>query len=146
MNNRFVLDTCAIISFFKEFIDGATVSISQVALKKIEEIFLDTSNFVYIPCISLVEIHSKFSTSAEKNAKLKSEILQYLKNHENVSFEDIDYEVLDNFLKISCGTGFDFRDRIILAIGMKYQCTLITSDGPIAKYIRKTGILPNVIK
>lgn len=141
MKDKYLLDTCAIISYFCKNIQGTTVSLSKNILKKIEQIFGDTENIIYIPSISLIEIHTKFSSSEENNEKIKSEVYQRLKNYENVSIEGIDCEVLDNFLKIK-PIGFDLRDRLILAIAMKYQCTLITSDGPLSQYAKKNTLVP----
>lgn len=141
MKDKYLLDTCAIISYFCKSIQGATISLNKNILNEIKLILEDTENIIYIPSISLVEIHSKFSSSEENNGKIKSEVYQRLKNYDNVSIEGIDCEVLENFLKIRV-KGCDFRDRLILAIAMKYQCILITSDGPLSEYAQKNKLVP----
>jgi predicted SnoaL-like aldol condensation-catalyzing enzyme len=149
MNERFVIDTTSLISYFSEVFERGS-QISEKALRLIEKGFSGDGVILIIPSIVFIEIYKKWFVNEEMANKIRYEVYERIKHCPSIEIKPIEAEVLENFIKITgieVGHNFDNHDKQILASAMMLQCPLITSDGPITRYATKTrkGIIPHVI-
>ncbi len=148
MNQLYVVDTCAIISYFKDVLQqGATNSISEESLGIIDNAFVYNENKLIFPVVTFIELYDKWFNTIEDASRIYSEIYLRIYNQENMEIQPLDKEILENFAKITDiepNHKFDNHDKQVLASAMTMQCTLITSDGPIIRYNEKKSVIPAI--
>jgi len=147
MNQRYIVDTTTIISYFAKIFDVKCV-ISKQGIDIIEKAFENNSTILLIPSIVFIEIFSKKFISPEIAAKIRYNVYEKVKACENISIEPIDQEVMEHFIRIvdiEKDYNFDNHDKIIFATAMKYQVPLITSDLRLIRYNNKKKLIPQII-
>lgn len=147
MNQRYIVDTTALISYFAD-IFGVQCVISKEGIEIIESAFERGLTNLLIPSIVFIEIFSKKFVNPEIAAKIRYNVYEKVKSCENVSIESIDKEVLECFLDIQDiekDYNFDNHDKIIYATAMKYQAPLITSDLRLIRYNNRKKMIPVII-
>jgi predicted nucleic acid-binding protein len=147
MSQLYVVDSCAMISYFADIIDGANVSISQKSLDLIDRAFYSNDIKLIFPVVTFIELFEKWFKTEESAKKLYSEIYLRISNQENMEIQPLDKEILENFAMIKDieqNHNFDNHDKQVLASAMTMQCTLITSDGPLKRYNQKKSVIPAI--
>jgi len=147
MDNRFVVDTTSLISYFSG-VFGESSQISQHALNLIDRAFYEDSILLIFPSIVFVEIFKKWFVSEAKAAQIRFEVLERIKNRGNMEIKPLEREVLENFIKIQDiepKYNFDNHDKQILASAMMLQCPLITSDLRLIRYNKRKKVIPKII-
>lgn len=145
---KYTIDTNCIISFFNSEFEGANCSVSSKALDVLERAFIDSSIKIFIPSIVFIEIYSKWFKDEESAQRIRSNVFLPIFNQENFAIEELDKEVLENFVKITDiekGWNFDNHDKQILATAMKHQTVLITSDERIIRYNKRKKVIPDIV-
>lgn len=144
--DRYVVDTCALISYFSEIFEVPS-TISTESIEIIDNAFYAKTVKLIFPATVFIEIFNKWFTNAEIAEKIKIEIYHRIKNCENMEIQPFEKEVLENFILI---TGiekkynFDNHDKQILAAAMMLNCPLITSDECITRYNKRKRVIPEV--
>lgn len=147
MNQRYIIDTTALISFFSPIFEVPS-KITEDACNIISTAFETNENILMIPSIVFVEIFSKQFKSPEKAAAIRYEVFEKIRNCDNISIEPIDKELLSCFITITDierNHNFDNHDKIIFATAMKYQAPLITSDQRLIRYNKRKKLIPEII-
>ena len=145
MSKLYIVDTCALISYFADVFIGSNVSISKKALKIIDEGFSSDRIKLIFPTAVFIELFDKWFKNAEDAEKIKSEVYLRIKSKDNMEIQPFDKEILGNFIQIidiDKKFNFDNRDKQILAAAITMNCTLITSDARIIKYNEKQKRIP----
>jgi predicted nucleic acid-binding protein len=153
MSKLYVIDTCALISFFHNVFAGVegykgTPSLSKVTATLIAEAIYSESTQLRlsIPSVAFMEIYEKWLYKEEFGRLFFYEVFEPLKQSENVEIRPTDREVLENFLKIGGALrNHELHDRLILATAMSLSAPLITFDKKITDYVRETQIIPGVL-
>jgi len=149
MNQLYVVDTCAIISYFKDILQqGATNSISDSSLKIIDKAFTNNEIKLIFPAVIFIELYDKWFNTIEDASRIYSEIYLKIFNQENMEIQPLDKEILENFIKITdieSNHKFDNHDKQVLASAMTMQCTLITSDLPLIRYNGRKNVIPLIL-
>lgn len=146
MGNIYVTDTNSIISYFHR-IFGVRQILSLRARRIIEEALLSSPSEVKlsIPSVVFIEIFDKWFVKEEIARKLQYEFFEVIKKSPNIEVKPIEQEVLENILKIGNElSGHDMHDKIILASAIMLNCPLITTDGKIIDYIKKSKVIPYI--
>ncbi|GEQ86423.1 hypothetical protein ULMS_19310 [Patiriisocius marinistellae] len=148
MNTKlYVVDTCALISYFNTSFIGSQVSISQESLDIIDLAFHSNDVKLIFPATVFIEIFKKWFTTLEEIERIKAEVYNVIAEKENMEIQPFDLEILENFLDIidiEKKHKFDNHDKQILASAMTMQCPLITSDQRIDRYNKRKKVIPNV--
>ena len=147
MKELYVVDTCALISYFHQYLDGSTVSISEASLSIIDKAFYSDEINLIFPSTVFIEIFKKWFKTEEDVARIKSEIYLRIRERENMEIQPFDKEVFENFMSIKDiepNHNFDNHDKQILAAAMTMQCPLITSDHRIIRYNNKKNVIPAI--
>lgn len=148
MNRKlYVIDTCALISYFGNIFNEGS-SISKESLKIIDNAFKLENNNLIFPSAVFVEIFKKFCNSEENKQRIKYEIYQRIKNQDNMEIQPLDYEVMENFIKIvdiESDFRFDNQDKQVYAAAMTMNCPLITSDTRLKRYNERKGFVPEIL-
>ncbi|MDL5513972.1 PIN domain-containing protein [Arenibacter sp. M-2] len=147
MKELYVVDTCALISYFHRHLDGSTVSISDASLSIIDKAFYSYEINLIFPSTVFIEIFKKWFRTEEDVARIKSEIYFRIRERENMEIQPFDREVFENFMSIKDiepNHNFDNHDKQILAAAMTMQCPLITSDFRIIRYNHKKNVIPAI--
>lgn len=135
--HRYVLDTCAIISYFKDvFNDDKDISSEirdeiSVALQNSQP----SSVRLIVPSMAFIEIRDKWCKCDEIREKIRCEVFIPFFQSENIHICPFEGDILKRALyldKYDCS--FDNHDRYFVAITLEYGCPLITSDTEIKKY------------
>lgn len=148
MNNKiFVVDTCALISYFSNiFKEDSTISNSSIKIIK-EAFEYENANLIF-PTAVFVELFKKFCKTEEQKEKVKYEVYQRIKNQNNMEIQPIDHEVMENFIKITDiepDFKFDNHDKQVFAAAMTMQCPLITSDNRLMRYNERKKFIPEIL-
>ncbi len=142
MITRYVADTNSVISFFQEFFsdapnfDGAP-SLWREATKIIEQaVFSKTTKIrLSIPSVVFLEIFEKWLRTEEFQRKFYYEVFVRLEESEHVDIRSIDQELLENLMRIGgCLSAHDLNDKLIVAVAVMLECTLITTDSKIEEF------------
>lgn len=147
MADRYVIDTCAIISYFEKIFESGS-SISNKSLKIIDLAFSSSEIILIVPSTVFIEIYDKWFENSERKAAIISEIYNRIKSMENMEIRPIDKEVLERFSEITdieSDHNFDNRDKQILAVAMALECPLITSDNRIIRYNGRKNVIPKIL-
>lgn len=147
MSQLYVVDSCAMISYFKDILDGANVSISEKSLEIIDQAFYSNEIKLIFPIVTFIELFDKWFISEESSKKIYSEIYLKIFNQENMEIQPLDKEILENFSKIidiEQNHNFDNHDKQVLASAMSMHCPLITSDGPLIRYNKRKKVIPAI--
>ncbi|MEM9886511.1 MAG: PIN domain-containing protein [Bacteroidota bacterium] len=148
MNEKYVVDTTALISYFDE-IFGGSPQISEEALDIIDKAFNDTSSAILIfPSIIFIEVFKKFFVTEEAAEKIKIEVFYRIINSPNMEVKPFEREVLEAFISIKDiepKYNFENHDKQVLASAMMLNCPLITSDKRIIRYNKRKNVVPKVI-
>ncbi len=146
MSDLYVVDTCALISYFNEIIgNGASISISQESIDLIDKAFYSKEIKLIFPSTVFIEIFKKWYRTDEDAARITSEVYHNIKNRENMEIQPFDKEILENFISINnieSKHNFDNHDKQILAAAITMQCPLITSDQRIIRYNERNNVIP----
>jgi PIN domain nuclease of toxin-antitoxin system len=147
MNKIFVVDTCALISFYQE-VFGESSSISYKSLKIIERAFLDNDIKLIFPSIVFIELFRLYFKTKEIATQIKYEVLNPISEQENMQIRSFDKESLEKFIQITdieSNYNFDNHDKQILATAMVMNCPLITSDLRIKRYNQRKRVIPLIL-
>lgn len=147
MSNIFVVDTCGLISFYKNIFNEKS-TISEKSLEIIAKAFNDKSIQLIFPNIVFIELFRLYFKTDEMAKKIKYEIFIKISEQENMEIRSLDKEILENFIQITdieSGHNFDNHDKQILATAMTMQCPLITSDSRIKRYNYRKHVIPLVL-
>ena len=140
---RYVIDTNGLISFYSGVFSDApgfdrAPSISRKTRYTIQEAVSSSESGVLlsIPSIIFIEIYEKWLRSEEFFRKFFYEVFIPLKQSPNVEIRAIDQEVLENLLAVDgCLTGHDLHDKIVVASAITLECSIITFDREIIKFV-----------
>ena len=147
MSNIYVVDTCAVISYFTESFPGSNISISQASLDLIDEAFYSNEVKLIFPSTVFIELFKKWFKTDEDAARIKTEVYFRIKNQENMEIQPFDKEILTMFTEIDdieTKYNFDNHDKQILAAAMVMQCPLITSDTRLIRYNDRKNVVPKI--
>jgi len=147
MDNRFVVDTTSLISYFSEIFEQPS-QISDNAIKLIDRAFYEDSIILIFPSVVFVEIFIKWLANEEKVAQIRFDVFEKIKSRGNMEIKPLEREVLENFIKIqdiNKKYNFDNHDKQILASAMMLQCPLITSDQRLIRYNNQKNVIPAII-
>lgn len=147
MNQRYTIDTTALMSYFSKTFDIECI-ISDKGIEIINKAFESNTIILFIPSIVFVEIFSKKFVSSEIAARIRFELYEKINSCNNISIEAIDQEVLECFIRITDiekEYNFDNHDKIIYATAMKFQAPLITSDLRLIRYNKRKKLVPDII-
>lgn len=147
MSQLYVVDSCAMISYFEDILDGANVSISNQSLELIDRAFYSNDIKLIFPVVTFIELFEKWFKTEESTKKIYSEIYLRIYNQENMEIQPLDKEILENFAMITDieqNHNFDNHDKQVLASAMSMQCPLITSDGPLIRYNQRKKVIPAI--
>lgn len=151
MNGRkkYVVDTCALISYFQNIIDPTgTPTISEAALQIIDKGFNDDDYLLFFPSTVFIEIYKKWCRTENDSERIRHEVFERIKLRDNMHIVPIDKFVLESFVEITdieADHNFDNHDKQVLAVAMDNDCPLITSDQPVSRYVRRKNVIPDVI-
>lgn len=148
MTRRYVIDTCALISFFHE-VFGQEGRISARARTIMGEALYSgySETRVSIPSVVFVEVYEKWFNDEEFSRRFFYEVLTPVTQSPNVEIKTLDGEVLENLLLIGGElANHDVNDKIVLASAMMLESPLITLDEKITDYVNGTGVIPSVIR
>lgn len=149
MNNLYVVDTCAMISYFKDVLkQGATSSISQESLEIIDTAFNSNEVKLIFPAVTFIELFDKWFNTPEDSSRIYSEVYLRIYNRENMEIQPFDLEILENFIQITDiepNHNFDNHDKQVLASAMTMECSLISSDGPLKRYNSRKKVIPAIL-
>lgn len=153
MSELYVIDTCALISFFHSVFvhaDGyqGSPELSPRSSDLIREAVYSTWTRVRlsIPNVVFMEIYEKWLCSEEFCRRFFCEVYEPLKKSDNVEIRPTDREVLVNLLKIHGSlANHDLHDRLVLASAMALSAPLITTDTDVINYVNDTHAIPRVL-
>ena len=153
MRKLYVIDTCALISFYDGiFAHAEGYDGSPVLSRQTRNVIAEAINSEYtevrlsIPTVVFLEIYEKWLRSEEFCRMFFYEVFTPLKKSENIEIRPIDRDVLENLTHIGGSlTNHELPDRLILASAVALCVPLITTDEKIATYVNETGILPCVM-
>lgn len=147
MKEIYVVDTCALISYFQPYLKGSDVSISEESLSIIDKAFYSNEINLIIPSTVFIEIFKKWFKTEEDAARIRTEIYHRISERENMEIQPFDKEILGNFLRIvdiEPNQNFDNHDKQILAAAMTMECPLITSDTRLIRYNKRKNVVPAI--
>lgn len=147
MKDRFVVDTCALISYFHE-VFGGDISVSKESLEIIDMAFTNNSHILIFPAAVFIEIADKWYRNEEKAERIRYEIYERIKSSENMAILPLDKEILENYLlikDIEHDHNFDSHDKQIYASAMALQCPLISSDLRLIRYNKRKKLIPEIL-
>jgi hypothetical protein len=145
--DRYVIDTCAVISYFEDIFKGNS-SISGDSLNIIDLAFSSSEILLVFPSTVFIEIYAKWFANDERKAAIISEVYLRIKARENMEIRPLDRETLENFCLITDienDFNFDNRDKQILAVAMTLECPLITSDNRLIRYNERKKVIPKIL-
>lgn len=148
MRNVYVIDSCALISYFNEILIGSDISISKRSLGIIDRAFCSDDIKLIFPSTVFIELFKKWFKSEEDAERIKVEIYSRISSRANMEIQPFDREVLENFMKIKDiepDHNFDNHDKQILAAAMTMECALISSDRKIIRYNKRKGVIPEIL-
>ncbi len=148
MIKLYVIDTCALISFFHE-VFGEDPRLSPRATGIIGEAIYGTFTQlrVSIPSVVFIEIYEKWLRDEEFTRKFFYEVFTPITQSSNVEIKPIDREVLESLFSIGGNLAeHDVNDKIVLASAVMLATPLITLDEKITEYVKKSGVIPSVIQ
>lgn len=147
MAELFVTDATSLISYYSDVFQKPS-QISREALNLIDRALLsDPAIRLSVPSIVFVEIFEKWFKSEEFAAKIRSEVFEPINNASNIEIKPLEQEVLENFIEIKDDhINLENHDKIILASAMMLNCSLITSDSKIIKYVKKYKVIPRIVE
>ena len=152
MRELYVIDTCALISFYDEVFkcavgyDGSP-PLSGRASNIIREAVYSgcTGVRLSIPSIVFIEIYEKWLKGEEFCRKFFYDVFEPLRASEFVEIRPTDKEVLEELLVIGGDlTDHDVHDRLVLASAIALGVPLITSDEDVTTYIKENNVVPAV--
>ncbi|MFT3747220.1 MAG: PIN domain-containing protein [Agriterribacter sp.] len=136
MDKIYVLDTCAIISYFNQvFLENSTISGKTLSIMK--RAFDSGVGKMIIPSIVFIELYYLFADNREMTKRIYYDVFYKIKELDNFHIHSLDKEVLNEFISIDNfldNEKFDNHDKQILATAIVMNCTLITSDSRIKAY------------
>lgn len=147
MANLFVLDTCAIISYFQNVFNEPP-SISSKSLRLIEKAFTYSEIKMIVPSIVFIELYKLYFNSEETAKKISYEVFFPIKEAVNFEIRSFDRDALIKFIAIidiEQNHKFDNHDKQILAVAMDMNCPLVTSDNRIIRYNGRKGVIPEIL-
>ncbi|MBU2929274.1 PIN domain-containing protein [Winogradskyella psychrotolerans] len=148
MKSTYVVDTCALISYFSKILIGSNISISKESIEIIDSAFYSTEINLIFPSTVFIELFKKWFRTEEDAERIKTEIYLRIFERENMEIQPFDKEVLENFIKIKDiepKYNFDNHDKQILAAAMTMECALITSDTKIIRYNKRKNVIPYIL-
>lgn len=143
----YVVDTCALISYFSEIFDG-DVSVTKTSLELIDLAFHSNEIKLIFPSAVFIELFIKWFTNEEVASQIKSEIYLRIKERENMQIRTFDRETLENYMlikDIEDDHNFDGHDKQIYASAMTMDCRLITSDERLIRYNKRKNLIPGIL-
>ncbi|MCR1024288.1 PIN domain-containing protein [Cellulophaga baltica] len=147
MKKLYVVDTCALISYFQPYLKGSDISISEESLSIIDKAFYTDEVNLIFPATVFIEIFKKWFKTEEDAARIRVEIFNRILERENMEIQPFEKEVFENFLRIvdiEPKHNFDNHDKQILAAAMTMECPLITSDTRLIRYNKKNNVIPAI--
>jgi hypothetical protein len=153
MRELYVIDTCALISFFHVVFvhakgyEGSPQLSRRVSSLIGEAVFSGWTRVrLSIPSVVFVEIYAKWLCSEEFCRMFFCEVYDPLRSSDNVEIRPTDREVLEYLLQIGGSLAdHDLHDRLVLASAMALAAPLITTDAAVADYVNETHVLPCVL-
>jgi hypothetical protein len=100
MAKLFVLDTCAIISYYSNVFQDSGSSISQKSLTIITKAFTNGDVNIIVPSIVFIELYELYFKTPEKANQIYYEIFVPIKNAHNFEIRAFDKETLLEFIKM----------------------------------------------
>lgn len=149
MEDRYVVDTCAVISYFAKYFENCDISVSEEALGIIDLGFVNKSAKLIFPSTVFIEIFAKWCRTDEATAIIKYEVYNRIKGMENMEIQPFDKEIFENYLKIKDiepDYNFDSHDKQVFASAMTMECPLITSDQHLIRYNRRKKLIKSIIE
>jgi hypothetical protein len=146
MNDSYIIDTTSLISYFHKIFE-VPKAISDASIDIIRRGFNGELKII-IPSIVFIELFCKWYTNQEIIEKIRSEVIYYIMEQDKIHICPIDIEVLENIAMIiekNSSIKFDNHDKQVLATAMMYNCTLITSDKKIIRFVKKYSVIPNIL-
>lgn len=148
MSRLYVVDTCALISYFSEHFENADVSVSNNCLEIIDNAFFSSDIKLIFPSTIFIEIFKKWFKSEEQRERINMEVYYRIKTQENMEIQPLDKEILANFISITdieSNHNFDNHDKQILAAAITMNCPLLSSDKRIIRYNKRKNVIPEII-
>lgn len=152
MPRLFVVDTMAVISYFSN-VFGQDTRISKRGLSIIGQAFdFPDEVLLTVPGIVFVEIFDKWFRGGrdkddEFRAKFRVEVLERIRNAPNIEIREVDVETIQKFLWLEDpNINLENSDRLILASAAVLQAPLITADPVLIDFVKKHGVVPEVIR
>ena len=152
MRELYVIDTCALISFFDGvFVHASGYDGSPRLSNRATGIITEAVNSggtqirLSIPSVVFIEIYEKWLHAEEFCRMFYYEVFEPLRKSGNVEIRPTDREVLENLMCIGGQLAdHDLHDRLILASAMALRAPLITTDEVVTAYVKERGIVPGV--
>ncbi len=148
MNRLYVVDTCALISYFHNVLTGSDISLSKESLEIIDTAFNSLEIKLIFPATVFIELFKKWFKTEEDAARIYAEIYSRIRNRENMEIQPFDREVLENFVSITdieAKYNFDNHDKQILAAAISMECALISSDQRLIRYNKRKKVIPAIL-
>ncbi len=153
MSKTFVSDTCALIEFFYEtfrhFQVGRKVTdtLSREAKAVFQSAISDHNNSpirLTLSSVTFIEIFEKWLTNDPDCRRFHYEVYLPIIESPNIEIRNLDIEVLENLSQIGDAEVGE-HDKIVLATAITLNAPLITIDGDICDYVRKTKVIPRLL-
>ena len=147
MSRIYVVDTCALISYFHNVLTGSDISVSDESLEIIDTAFNSLEVKLIFPSTVFIELFKKWFKTEEDAERIKAEIYLRIRDRENMEIQPFDREALENFIKITdieSKHNFDNHDKQILAAAMSMECPLISSDQRLIRYNKRKNVIPAI--
>ena len=141
IHRMYVLDTCAIISYFKNIFNDD----KEISTEIHNEISLALQNYrnqsspvrLIIPSMAFIEIRDKWCISDEIRERIRYEVFIPFAQSGNIHICPFEDNIVKRALYLDkFDYSFDNHDRYFIATAIEYACPLITSDTEIKKYQR----------
>ena len=147
MTGLYVLDTTSLISHFSDvFLQPSVISARAHGLIELALRPGPQKVQLSIPSVVFIEVFDKWLRGEEFAAKFYYEVMTPILASPNIEIKPIEREVLENMMNIGAElSNHEIHDKLILASAMMLQCPLITSDEKMIQFVRKYGVIPDVV-
>jgi PIN domain nuclease of toxin-antitoxin system len=139
--NRYVCDTCCLISYFDSVFRtlGASTNISP----KFRDIIDKTLNHfnsplrISVPSVVFIEIFDKWLHDEETVKQFYYEVYYRIQESPNFEIKPLDKQVLEILASIEGGlANHDIFDKIVVASAIELDCPVLTIDKKIIRYMK----------
>lgn len=152
MRELYVIDTCAVISFFDDVFVHASGYAGSPRLSNRATGIIDeavnsgwTQIRLSVPSVVFIEIYEKWLRTEEFCRRFFYDVFEPLRKSANVEIRPTDREVLEKLLCIGGKLAdHDLHDRLVLASAMALGAPLITTDAAVTAYVNENTVIPGV--